>query len=59
MEANKKCDAHIDSQKCVDFNTCERTVYEEISGKTLSGMDKAIDNFKLGEVSPAIELSDF
>lgn len=32
---------------------------ETISAKTLSDMDQAVANFKLGEASPAIDLSDF
>ncbi len=32
---------------------------EMISAKTLADMDRTIENFKLGCVSPAIDLSDF
>ena len=44
---------------CIMLEPRELTVPEGISAKTLSAMDKAIENFKLGEVSPAIDLSDF
>ena len=37
----------------------ELTVPESISAKTLEDMDRAIENFKIGTVSPAIDLSDF
>jgi hypothetical protein len=37
----------------------ELTVPESISAKTLKDMDRAIENFKIGDVSPAIDLSDF
>jgi hypothetical protein len=36
-----------------------RTVPESISAATLRDMDKAISNFKMGEVSQPIDLSDF
>ena len=32
---------------------------DSISAKTLEDMDKAISNFRKGEVSPKIDLSDF
>ena len=32
---------------------------EEISSKTLASMDQAIRNFKLGQVSNPVDLSDF
>lgn len=32
---------------------------ESISAKTLADMDKAIENFRLGNVSPAVDLTDF
>ena len=37
----------------------ELTVPESISARTLEDMDKAISNFKMGNVSEAIDLSDF
>ena len=37
----------------------ELTVPESISARTLEDIDRAISNFKMGEVSPAVELSDF
>ena len=37
----------------------ELTVPESISAATLRDMDKAISNFKMGEVSQPIDLSDF
>ncbi len=35
------------------------TVPETISEQSLADMDKAVENFKAGNVSPAIDLSDF
>ena len=32
---------------------------ESISARTLADMDRAVSNFKRGEVSPIIDLSDF
>ena len=43
-------------------HTCvieEWTVPDGISARTLEDMDRAISNFKMGEVSPAVDLSDF
>ena len=37
----------------------ELTVPDGISANTLKDMDRAIENFKMGDVSPAIDLSDF
>ena len=37
----------------------ELVVPESISAKTLADMDRAVSNFKRGDVSPAIDLSDF
>ena len=37
----------------------EFVVPDTISSKTLEDMDRAISNFKMGSVSPAIDLSDF
>ena len=37
----------------------EWTVSDGISARTLEDMDRAISNFKMGEVSPAVDLSDF
>jgi hypothetical protein len=34
-------------------------VPESISARTLADMDRAVSNFKRGDVSPAIDLSDF
>ena len=34
-------------------------VPEGISANTLKEMDKAIENFKMGQISPGIDLSDF
>lgn len=44
---------------CILLEPRELTVPKSISAKTLSDMDKAINNFKKGDVSPAIDLSDF
>jgi len=37
----------------------EMTVPESISEATLNDIDKAISNFRMGEVSQPIDLSDF
>lgn len=37
----------------------ELTVPESISARSLAEMDKAVENFKAGNVSSAIDLSDF
>ena len=37
----------------------ELTVPDSISVQTLEDMDRAISNFKKGEVSPVVDLSDF
>ena len=37
----------------------ELAIPEEISSRTLSDMDQAINNFKLGQVSDPVDLSDF
>ena len=37
----------------------ELAVPESISARTLADMDRAVSNFKRGDVSPAIDLSDF
>ncbi len=44
---------------CIILEPRELTVPDSISKKTLDDMDKAISNFKMGEVSTAIDLSDF
>ena len=44
---------------CIILEPRELTVPESISAKTLEDMDRAIENFKTGTVSPAIDLSDF
>ncbi len=44
---------------CIMLEPRELTVPETISAKTLEAMDKAIANFKVGNVSEAIDLSDF
>ena len=37
----------------------ELAVPESISARTLADMDRAVSNFKKGDVSPIIDLSDF
>ena len=37
----------------------EWMVPDGISARTLEDMDRSISNFKMGEVSPAVDLSDF
>ena len=44
---------------CIILEPRELTVPEGISAKTLKDMDRAIENFRMGTVSPAIDLSDF
>lgn len=44
---------------CIMLEPRELTVPESISARTLEDMDRAIDNFKMGNVSETIDLSDF
>ncbi|MDO4336850.1 MAG: hypothetical protein Q4C91_02045 [Eubacteriales bacterium] len=44
---------------CIILEPRELTVPESISVRTLSDMDRAIANFKKGDVSEAVDLSDF
>lgn len=44
---------------CIMLEPRELTVPESISAATLRDMDKAISNFRIGEVSQPIDLSDF
>lgn len=44
---------------CIVLEPRELTVPESISERTLEDMDRAISNFKMGEVSQAVDLSDF
>jgi hypothetical protein len=44
---------------CIMLEPRELTVPETISAKTLKDMDRAIENFKIGDISPVIDLSDF
>ena len=44
---------------CIMLEPRELTVPDGISANTLKDMDRAIENFKMGDVSPAIDLSDF
>lgn len=44
---------------CILLEPRELTVPDTISCKTLKQMDNAIKNFKLGNVSEVIDLSDF
>lgn len=44
---------------CIVLEPRELTVPDSISAQTLEEMDRAISNFKMGDVSPAINLSDF
>ena len=44
---------------CIMLEPRELTVPDSIYARTLEDLDRAISNFKLGEVSPAIDLSDF
>ena len=44
---------------CIMLEPRELTVPKSISAATLRDMDKVISNFKMGEVSQPIDLSDF
>lgn len=44
---------------CIMLEPRELTVPDSIFANTLKDMDRAIENFKLGNVSELIELSDF
>lgn len=44
---------------CIILEPREMTVPKTISANTLRDMDRAIENFKLGNVSEEIDLSDF
>ena len=44
---------------CIMLEPRELAIPEEVSSRTLSGMDQAIHNFKLGQVSDPVDLSDF
>lgn len=44
---------------CIVLEPRELTVPDTISGKTLEEMDRAVENFKMNQVSAPIDLSDF
>ncbi len=44
---------------CIMLEPRELTVPESISVKTLKDMDRAVANFKKGDVSESVDLSDF
>jgi hypothetical protein len=44
---------------CIILEPRELTVPNSISTRTLEDMDRAISNFKMGEVSSTVDLSDF
>ena len=44
---------------CIVLEPRELTVSDGISARTLEDMDREISNFKMGEVSLAVDLSDF
>lgn len=44
---------------CIVLEPRELTVPDSISVRTLEDMDRAIRNFKKGEVSPVVDLSEF
>ena len=44
---------------CILLEPRELSVPDSISEKTLRDMDRAVANFEIGEVSGAIDLSDF
>ena len=44
---------------CIILEPRELSVPKSISSRTLAEMDRAVSNFKRGDVSSAIDLSDF
>jgi len=44
---------------CVIMEPRVLSVPDTISAKTVADMDRAVANFRVGSVSPAIDLSDF
>lgn len=44
---------------CIIIEPWELSVPKSISSRTLADMDRAVSNFKRGDVSSAIDLSDF
>ena len=44
---------------CIVLEPRELTVSDGISARTLEDMDRSISNFKMREVSPAVDLSEF
>jgi hypothetical protein len=44
---------------CIMLEPRELTVPDSISTRTLEDMDRAISNFKMGEVSSTVDLSNF
>ncbi len=44
---------------CIMLEPRELTIPDTISARSLEAMDKAVANFKLGNVSEVIDLSDF
>ena len=44
---------------CIVLEPRELKIPESVSAKTLQDMDRAIANFKKGDVSDAIDLTDF
>ena len=44
---------------CIILEPRELSVSKSISSRTLADMDRAVSNFKRGDVSSAIDLSDF
>jgi hypothetical protein len=44
---------------CIILEPRELTIPESISARTLDDMDQAIRNFKVGNVSEPVDLSDF
>ena len=44
---------------CIILEPRELALPKNISARTLSDMDRAVRNFKKGDVSPSVDLSDF
>ena len=59
MEAMKDYVAHLDNKKRITLRGAAYQYYNVKEYGTLADMDRAVSNFKRGDVSQAIDLSDF
>lgn len=55
----KNYNVRVFENGCIILEPRVLTVPDTISERTLADMDQAVANFKLGDVSSAIDLSDF